>query len=257
MMPRSGEGTAAAEDSGSGDPLVLFDLDGTLLDPAGAITEGIAEAIEAHGYPRPDEQTLRLFVGPQSEVSLREHTQIPVQDHAAIVRTYRAAYPQRARELSRPYPGVLELLEDLHRRQVPMALATQKPLYIAREVLADAGLSHYFRVLGGAKDPQLPEGVPDPLGADLAQSKAGIIGWCLQHLAQQGHCVDRARTVMVGDRRFDLDGARSNGVPGIGVLWGFGTREELEAAGASALVADADQLAAEIDSWTASGRDQD
>lgn len=215
---------------------VLFDLDGTLLDPAGAITETMAEAIAAHGMPRPAEDTLRRFVGPPAEVSLREFTDIPEDLHPRIIADYRAAYPERARRLSQVYPGIMELLETL--RQTPgvrLAVATQKPQPSAEKILGMFDLLRFFPVVSGARDARSPE------HRDLPEDKPGIVAAALERLEETGP-LDRSRSVMIGDREYDAAGARSSGLACLGVGWGFGTAVELLGAGAEAVCTDAAEL---------------
>ncbi|WP_165313204.1 HAD hydrolase-like protein [Rothia halotolerans] len=217
------------------EPIVLFDLDGTLLDPGGAITGGIAAAIEAHGYTRPDEATLRKFVGPSSMEGLQRHTDIPAEAHPAIVETYRTQYPELARRLSSVYPGVAELLADLRRLPVRIAIATQKPQPSADRIAAEFGLAEYCDAISGARDDRWPE------SASLPTDKPGILARALELLGAAGQDLSGA-AVMVGDREYDAVGAAANGMPCIGVSWGFGTEEELTAAGAAPVADDVGQL---------------
>ena len=237
-------GSAAGEETGAGQSAgepgaraaVLFDLDGTLLDPAGAITETMAEAIEARGHPRPDEQTLRRFVGPPAETSLRELTAIPLPEHAAILADYRAAYPARARRDSRLYPGIRPLLDRLSADpDVVLAVATQKPLPTARLILEAFDLTDCFDVVCGARDAR------DERCRSLPDDKPGIIALALHQLQESGP-LERSRSMMVGDRVYDVEGARSNGLPCAGVAWGFGGQDELRRAGAQWIVEDSGQL---------------
>lgn len=223
----------------STEPIVLFDLDGTLLDPGGAITGGIAAAIEAHGFARPDEATLRKFVGPSSLEGLERHTDIPFERHRAIVETYREQYPQRARELSSVYEGVHELLEDLSALPVRLAIATQKPQPSAERIVGEFGLTRYFHAISGARDDRWEE------SASLPTDKPGIVARALDLLGAAGRDLAGA-AVMIGDREYDAAGAAANGIPCIGVTWGFGSAEELSGAGARPVVDDVEGLRSAI-----------
>ncbi|MDN5639733.1 MAG: HAD hydrolase-like protein [Actinomycetia bacterium] len=223
-----------------GVPAVLFDLDGTLLDPAGAITETIAEAIQAQGYPRPDEATLRRFVGPPASVGLERHTDLDERQRRAALAAYREAYPARAARDSRLYPGVAQLLRDLRAAGAAVALATQKPQPSAERIAAHFGLDALADVISGARDELRPE------TAHLPADKAGVIARALDLLARRGLAADPRRTVMVGDREYDVEGARVHGLDCVGVAWGFAAPGELTAHGAAAVVEDADALRAQL-----------
>lgn len=218
-------------------PAVLFDLDGTILDPGGAITEGVAEAIEAHGYPRPEESVLRSFVGPPTSVSLERHTDIPAEDRRSILAQYRAGYPERARKDSTVYPGMRELLEALREAPVLVGLATQKPQHSTERILRDFRLEDCFDAVSGARDEL------DPATLHLPADKPGIVARALRLLAEGGSgSPDAQRSLMIGDREYDVQGAAAAHLPCAGVLWGFGEPEELQTAGARWLVADAADL---------------
>ena len=107
-------------------PVVLWDLDGTVLDPAGAITEGIAEALWACGFEAPE--NLERFVGPPIGESLRRFTDVPEEQIPQVVSVYRSGYLTEGLERTRIYPGIGEILQLLHASGVRQAVATQKPV---------------------------------------------------------------------------------------------------------------------------------
>lgn len=223
-------------------PTILFDLDGTLLDPAGAITEGLSDAIAAHGFDRPSPENLRKFVGPSTDESLKKYTDVPEEHHREVLATYRAGYLDRARASSKLYPGMRELLESLAALPAIVGLATQKPQPTTETLMDDFDLRRYFDVVSGARDELKPE------TRDLPADKAGVIDRAFRLLEQRteqdprGESPDRSCSVMIGDREYDVAGAGSHGIACIGVTWGFGTKDELCDAGAVALVDDARQL---------------
>ncbi len=215
-------------------PAVLLDLDGTLVDPAGSITGGIAATLARHGLPVPGPERLRTLVGPPLREGLRSLDGVDEQNLPVLIREYRAGYRDHGMAASVVYPGIREALEDLGRDH-DLVVATSKPVSTARQLLRVQGLDHHFVAICGSSD---DETVPIPPGGTKVQAMA-------EALAAVG--MDRARhphAVMVGDRHFDLDGAAHHGLPGIGVLWGFGDRAELTAAGADALCASAAELPA-------------
>lgn len=225
-------------------PVVLWDLDGTVLDPAGAITEGIAEALWTCGFPVPE--NLERFVGPPIGESLRRFTDVPEDQIAQVVSVYRAGYLTEGLERTRAYPGIEKELGRLRTLGVRQAVATQKPERIAVEVVERFGLTEYFETVSGAAD-------------DLAQPAAGraslhdkpeIIGEALRRLGI--NTPDPHRTVMIGDRRYDAEGAHAHGIDCLGAGWGFGRPGELEEL-CVAVVSSPSELAAWTDRYIDSG----
>lgn len=214
-------------------PVVLWDLDGTLLDPAGAITGGIALALAEHGHAVPGD--LRRFVGPPVGFSLREFTDVPEERIPAVVATYRARYRTEGLAQSQLYPGVVDLLGSLHGAGVRMAVATQKPQPTAELAVERFGLAGCFETVSGAADDLAG---PDAR-LDLPHDKPGIIAEALRRLGVTSP--DPACTVMVGDRSYDAEGAAAHGLDCLGVAWGFAAEGELED-GFAAVAGDAAEL---------------
>ena len=206
--------------------LVIFDLDGTLVDPAGSITSGIAYALEAHGLPVPDGATLDSMVGPPLIESLGRLAEVPEHLMPAVVHTYRRRYISVGMAESRPYPGIPALLDRLRSAGYHLAVATQKPESLAKKLLGLHDLDRRFHSIHGAPD--------DETLPPLADGKASIVAAALR----VNHAVP-SRAVMIGDRRHDAAGAAANGIPCVGVEWGFAAPGELEALALNALVADA------------------
>ncbi|WP_138442842.1 HAD hydrolase-like protein [Sinomonas susongensis] len=206
--------------------LVIFDLDGTLVDPAGSITGGIAAALEAHGLPVPEQSSLDAMVGPPLIESLRRFAAVPESTMPLVVRSYRERYISEGMAQSRPYPGIPELLARLRSDGYHLAVATQKPEGLAKKLLRLQGLDAYFHSIHGASDdetlPPLPDGKVSIVAAALEVNHAS-----------------RDRAVMIGDRRHDAAGAAGNGIACIGVAWGFAEPGELEAQNLAAYAADA------------------
>ena len=209
--------------------LVIFDLDGTLVDPAGSITSGIAFALESHGLPVPDAMTLESMVGPPLLESLRRLADVPEEALPAIVHAYRRRYISHGMAASRPYPGIPELLAQLREEGLHLAVATQKPQSLAEKLLTLHGLDRHFHSIHGAPDDETLPPAPD--------GKAGIV-----RAALTTNHAGAARAVMVGDRRHDAHGAAANGIPCIGVRWGFAPAGELEALALVGIVDDAGAL---------------
>ncbi|WP_026266351.1 HAD hydrolase-like protein [Arthrobacter sp. 131MFCol6.1] len=224
---------------------VIFDLDGTLVDPAGGITDGIAAALTELGLPVPDKSRMDAMIGPKLSHSLTEIAGVPAAQLEDAIRIYRAHYVATGIAQSRLYPGIRGLLEDFVAAGRPIAVATQKPEGLARTVLARHGIAGLFHsIRGSAADEaageavgpgagSLPEGsVPE---GSVPEGKAGIVAAALSDLADAAPSAV-GRAVMVGDRAQDVAGAAANGLDCIGVGWGFAPDGELHAAGAVEIV---------------------
>ncbi len=207
---------------------VIFDLDGTLVDPAGAIADGITAALAELGLPVPGRGTLDAMVGPKLSDSLTAMAGVPAGLLEDAIRIYRSHYVETGIGRSRLYPGIRTLLESYAASGRPLAVATQKPEALALRVLAHHGLSDLFRTIrGSAADEAAPAGAQP--------GKAGIVAAALADLAGSPRA-DPRHAVMVGDRAQDVAGAAANGLDCIGVEWGFALDGELRAAGAVAIV---------------------
>ncbi|MHA7155551.1 HAD hydrolase-like protein [Arthrobacter sp. TMN-50] len=208
--------------------LVLFDLDGTLVDPAGAITGGIVGSLRAHGLPRPTEDQLRAMVGPPLVTSLRSIGGVPEHQLASVIAHYRDGYRSQGMASSKPYPGVVGVVEALRAEGHLVAVATQKPQGLARELLRVQQMDTLFGSIHGSPDQEQtpgPEGKTPIIGAALAEYEGRYEG-----------------AVMVGDRSHDISGAAANGLACIPVTWGFGSAEEFSEAGATEPADSAERL---------------
>lgn len=194
---------------------VLFDLDGTLSDSAPGIIAGFQYALRQFGLPEADAAEIRAYIGgPVVENAARYG--VPEDRVDEFIRQFRVYYNETGIFENSLYPGVREMLDALRAKGVRLAIATSKPVRAATRVLEYFALSSYFEAVEGSG----PEGEVTP--------KPVAIRRVLQHLALP----DGARVVMVGDREYDIQGAAENGIDSIGILHGYGTREELSAGGA-------------------------
>lgn len=201
---------------------VIFDLDGTLVDPARGISDGIAAALTELGLAVPAQDRLDAMIGPKLSHSLVHLAGVPDGQLEEAIRIYRAHYLAVGIGQSRLYPGIRSLLEFFVNAGRPVAVATQKPEHLARIVLEHHGIAHLFQsIRGSAADEAAPGKGPG--------GKEAIVAAALADLATP-------QAVMVGDRAQDVAGAAANGLACIGVSWGFALDGELRAAGAVEIV---------------------
>ena len=195
--------------------VVLFDVDGTIVDSAPAVMNAFRGALSDYDLPIPDDQRLRTYVGPPLWYSFSD-LGYEGELLAHLVSGYRARYQAHYLD-PEPFPGVIELLHDLHRAGIPLATATSKQAPMALAQMEHLGLSEVFDVIAGA--------TPDP-----ASSKATVIREALTLLEARG--VDTSHPVIIGDSIWDVRGAQEAGIPVIGVGWGYATEDGLDEADA-------------------------
>lgn len=206
--------------------VILFDLDGTLTDSAPGILNSVRYACRKLGLPIPGEETLRRFLGPPLIASFRELMGLDAADADRAVSAFREYFPTKGLFENEVYPGVPALLADIKSAGKTVIIATSKPEAYARRILEHFGLAQYCDFICGAT---LDETRTD---------KAEVIAYALETAGITG----RDGAVMVGDREHDVLGAKKNGLPCIGAVYGYGTAEELTAAGAAALAETVDEL---------------
>lgn len=209
--------------------IILFDLDGTLTESGPGIVHSARLALEKLGCgPLPDE-TLQEFIGPPLLQSIIKYGGVSREEAYRGIGYFREYYESKGMYENSVYPGVTDMLESLRAAGKVLAVATSKPEETARKILEHFGLTPYFSVIVGAsRDESKVE-------------KADIIAEVLQILK-----VDETKkpaVVMVGDRRHDILGAKENGIASLGVLYGYGSREELQEAGADLIAATAREAA--------------
>ena len=198
---------------------ILFDLDGTLTDSGLGITRAVQYALGQMGYDVPPRESLFSFIGPPLHKSFRRHCGIGEEEAVEMVRQFRVYYNEMGGILENEvYPGIRELLSDLKQAGKRLMVATSKPQAAAELVMHHFGLDEFIpEIIGGTDDPR-------------RNTKGKVIAWALREYG-----VDPSTAVMVGDREHDIQGAAENGIPAIGITWGYGDRAELEGAGAAAV----------------------
>ncbi len=201
---------------------VIFDLDGTLTRSEEGIWNCVRHAADRMGFPQPDADTLRKFVGPPLMYSFQTYMGMSEEQARAAVTAYRERYTRVGLFENRVYPGIRRLLRTLRREGWYIGIATGKPQDSSERIIEHFGLARYFdRIVG-------PDGVTNRSEKD----------WLIRHALPE--CYDEAW--MVGDRCFDIEGGRSVGIHTVGVGYGYGSEEELRAAGCEAWVPTVDAL---------------
>jgi phosphoglycolate phosphatase len=199
---------------------VLLDLDGTLVDSEPGIVASCAAALRALGHEPADALEIKRAIGPPLEEILQVLLQARGDDRLdRAVTAYRQHYAEDGLLVSTPYPGIGDALADMRRAGLRIYLATSKREVFARRILENLKLAGYFDgIYGSVSDGRLDH-KPE----------------LLTHvLSEEG--IDPSHSLMVGDRRHDIEGARAVKMRSLGVLWGYGSRDELEAAGADQLL---------------------
>lgn len=204
----------------------LFDLDGTLTDPGEGITRSVAYALSFFGIEVKDRTALYPFIGPPLVDSFSTFYGFSPEQARQAVERYREYFSRQGIFENELYPGIKELLENLKRQGVRILLASSKPEVYARKILEHFQLLPFFDFVAAATMD------------DTRSKKTDVVRYALESC---GISPDRA--VMIGDRHHDIEGAKDNTLESIGVLWGYGSREELSAAGATRLAESVPQLA--------------
>lgn len=202
---------------------VVLDVDGTVVDSVDGIVAGFRHALEAVGVTPPGDDVLRSDVGPPL-VTLLPALGVPSGRLAEAVAAYRTFYLHEGLRRATPYEGVLDLLERLG-EEYALGTATAKRTDVAVAILEAHGLARCFEVVNGL--------------ADDHPTKAATLAQTLQLLGG----IDPTEAVMVGDRHSDVAAGRAVGTRTVGVLWGYGSRAELEDAGADVLLEHPSELA--------------
>jgi len=190
---------------------VLFDLDGTLTDPAVGITGSFRHALAAVGHPVDPSEDLRWVIGPDLRDSL-DRVGVAAAQHDAVIDSYRAHLREIGLFQATLHSGMAEVLARLRADEVPLALASAKMISMGETTLEHFDLRHHFDVIAGT------------LADGAARSKAQIVADALDGLGNP----EPVRVAMVGDRMHDIEGARANGCIAIAVSWGFAEAGELE-----------------------------
>ena len=201
---------------------IFFDLDGTLTDPGVGITNSVMYALERYGIHVAERSALYRFIGPPLVDSFTRYYGFSPDDARAAVDVYREYFADKGIFENELYPGIPALLERLRAAGLKLVMATSKPEDFAVRIAEHFGIARCFDCIAGA-----------------AMDETRTQKWeVIEYALARCGVTDRARVLMVGDREHDVLGAARCGLPCLGVLYGYGSRTELEAAGACAVVDD-------------------
>ena len=194
---------------------VLFDLDGTLTDPGLGITNSVAYALKKYGIEVSDREKLYSFIGPPLNDSFKKCYGFSDEKAMEAIMYYREYFSDKGIFENEVYDGIKELLRRVKESGRKIVLATSKPEEFALRILEHFELTEFFDVVAGAS-------------MDEKRNKKGDV---IKYALEKG-CLTPEDAVMIGDREHDIFGAQENGIDTIGVLYGYGSRDELEKAGA-------------------------
>lgn len=214
---------------------ILFDLDGTLTDPKLGITGCVQYALRKLGMEAPDADALEPFIGPPLMDSFREFCGLDEEKGAQAVAYYRERYAVDGLFENEAYPGIVQMLIRLQQAGCHLAVASSKPEVFVKKILEHFGMLSCFEVVVGSgldgsrvrKEEVLEEALRQLLGERVPAKETSAYA---------------EDVVMVGDRKFDIQGAKAYGIASVGVAYGYAAEGELEEAGADRIVKTVQEL---------------
>ena len=207
---------------------IFFDLDGTLTDPAQGITNSFIHALKFYGLPVPSYQELCKLIGPPLPYSFEVTFGFDHDKAMEAVGKYREYFSTKGLYENKVYEGIPELLQSLKEKGKHLLVATSKPEEYSIRILEHFNLAQYFDYICGS------------LMDESRSKKSEVIAYALE-CCRLGEG-DKDKALMVGDRFHDIEGAKANGIKSCGVLFGYGSRQELEEAGADYIAEDIQAL---------------
>jgi phosphoglycolate phosphatase len=205
--------------------VILFDIDGTLCDPGTGITDAVQYALLKLGIDEQNHEALKRFVGPQLEHSFRDYYGFSSSQVDEAVRIYREYYKQEGLNAYKAYTGIVELLQELRSQSITLGVVTAKINEFAEHALTSTRLLDCFDFVCGRH--------PD----DVVTKSV-----TLSHAIKKVSNTPLSSIIMVGDREHDIIAANDNKIDSIGVLYGYGTRQELQDSGATYIAEDVNSI---------------
>lgn len=198
----------------------IFDFDGTLVDSSEGIYNSIIYALKEFGIEENDREKLRYFIGPPLFHSFKHIYGVNDEDSNWLVAKYRERYKVKGCAESLVYEGVPEMLEQLKQRGKKIAIASSKPKQFVDEISEHLGIFSYYDYVSAESFDK------------THSSKEALINAVLEHFENP----PKEKCLMIGDRFYDIDGAKATGLDSAGALYGLGEIEELTNAGATYLL---------------------
>ena len=199
---------------------ILFDLDGTLTDPAVGITNSVMYALKKYDIEVSDRSELYPFIGPPLWESFEKYYGFTKEESKKAVEYYREYFKDRGIFENFVYDGIEDLLKELKDNGKTLIVATSKPEVFAKQIMAHFDLAKYFTYIAGSN-------------LDGTRVKKQEV---IQYALESCSINDLSKAIMIGDREHDIIGAKGVGIASIGVLFGYGDRNELEKAGSDFIV---------------------
>lgn len=206
---------------------ILFDLDGTLTDPFEGISKSVIHALDSFGITVQDPKELEAFIGPPLFDQFKAQFHFDDGQAQKAVNIYRERYSEIGWKECTLIPNVKKLLKRLNENGIKSALATSKPEPFAKKILEYFDIDKYFAFIGGAE-----------LAHSGRNRKEDVIGYVLESL----DVTDKSAVLMVGDRFYDIEGARLNGIKTIAFLGGYGSLEEFKLHKADFIASDMNEV---------------
>ncbi len=205
---------------------ILFDLDGTIINSEEGITKCIRYVLDFWGIKQPPQEELLCFIGPPLKEQFQKLYGFEEEKALQSVAKYRERFDREGIFECELYPGIRELIKDLKEKGFRLAVASSKPEVACKRIIGHFHLEPYFDgVFGAALDGKI-------------SSKVQVLEYLFQENGMK-----REDTILIGDTKFDVLGAKAAGIPCIGVTYGFGTAEELKSAGAAAVCGSTKEVA--------------
>lgn len=203
----------------------FFDMDGTICDSGEGIIKGIEMAFSMLHLPLPKREELVQYIGPPLYDSFVHRAHLSHIEAEMAIKVFRDYYMRKGKFENKLYEGMVEVLEAAKEKR-SLAIATSKPEFMAKDIANKFQISQYFDMVAGASYD------------GRRTAKIDVISYAMEELKIQAKEI-----IMVGDRYTDVEAAKKLGIQSVGVLYGYGTREELERCGADYIVKDTPELA--------------
>lgn len=203
----------------------FFDFDGTIADTGEGIFESAQFALKAMNYPPATPEQLKAFIGPPIFDSFKSISGGNDEICNELSRLYRLHYSDGGILLFQLYDGIIELFREIKKSEMKLAIVSSKPERFIKRIVSHIGEEELFDYISCPLDDNHPE------------TKSELMERACRNLK-----LEKSKVIMVGDRRFDMEGAEKSGIKSIGVLYGYGSREELASSGAVYFAENAEEI---------------